>query len=118
MKHDKVNRDLIDQQAIELKRSRCIEGSLLQRIVRHLSIYVEGKDYKDLFQRLEKQHKQSDLVGRCGYFKSRGTKYRCIITGVVVRLRSADDYIIVNYIRKNGDYIIGAEIDRASFIPT
>lgn len=94
---------------------RATKGLLVQRLVRHLSTWIEGSDYKDRFLRLAKQHALSDLVGRRGYFRARGRKFDCIITGVVVRLRAADDYIIINYTTEDGDYIEGAEIDRASF---
>lgn len=96
-------------------KQRAAKGGLVQRLVRHLSTWVEGSDYKDRFLRLAAQHALSDLVGRRGYFRARGRKFDCIITGVVVRLRAADDYLIINYTAENGDYIEGAEIDRSSF---
>lgn len=94
---------------------RASKGLLVQRLVRLLSTWVEGSDYKDRFLRLAKQHALSDIVGRRGYFRARGRKFDCIITGVVVRLRTADDYLIINYTAESGDYIEGAEIARASF---
>jgi hypothetical protein len=109
----------MEDQATSSKPSRAeqraTKGLLVQRLVRHLSTWVEGSDYKDRFLRLAKQHALSDLVGRRGYFRARGRKFDCIITGVVVRLRADDDYLIINYTTEAGDYIEGAEIDRASF---
>lgn len=109
----------MEYQAISLKpfraKQRAAKGLLVQRLVRHISTWVEGSDYKDRFLRLAKQHALSDLVGRRGYFRARGRKFDCTITGVVVRLRPADDYLIINYTAEDGDYIEGAEIDRSSF---
>jgi len=109
----------MEDQATSPKQSRAgqraTKGLLVQRLVRHLLIWVEGSDYKDRFTRLAKQHALSDLVGRRGYFRASGRKFDCIITGVVVRLRAAEDYLIINYTAEDGDYIEGAEIDRASF---
>ena len=94
---------------------RATKGLLVQRLVRHFSTWIEGSDYKDRFLRLAKQHALSDLVGRRGYFRASGRKFDCIITGVVVRLRPADDYLVINYTAESGDYIEGAKIGRASF---
>jgi hypothetical protein len=109
----------MEDQATSSKPSRAeqraAKGLLVQRLVRHLSTWIEGSDYEDRFTRLAKQHALSDLVGRRGYFRARGRKFDCIITGVVVRLRPADDYLIINYTAEDGDYIEGAEIDRSSF---
>ena len=109
----------MENQATSSKPSRAEQraskGLLVQRLVRHLLIWVEGSDYKSRFLRLAAQHALSDLVGRRGYFRARGRKFDCIITGVVVRLSPAEDYLIINYTAADGDYIEGAEINRSSF---
>ena len=107
----KTENDTIDEAAPKIRR---LPSRRHLSLVRRLLVWLEGTDYKERFLRLSKQFALSDLMGMDGRFKSaRGVWHSCIVTGIVVRQRGGD-YLIVNYLAVDGEYIQGAEIPRSA----
>ena len=105
----KTENNTIDEAAPDI---RLLPSRRHLSLVRRLLVWLEGTDYKERFLRLSKQYARSDLMGMDGRFESAsGGWHSCTVTGIIVR-QHGGDYLIVNYIAEDGDYIQGAEIPR------
>lgn len=105
------------EQATPKKKRPCLRSvgrTWIRRIIRRALVYLDGCDYRDRYAKLAAHHALSDIVGRSGYFRARGRKFSCTITGVVVRM-TGGDYLIIDYVCEDGMLIRGAQIPRSSF---
>ena len=97
-------------------KNRDRKRTLLQRLVRFLSVWIEGTDYRDRYLNLAEQFALSDILLKSGRFKDARGKWRgCIVRGIVVRYYYGD-YLIIDYLDDDENMVRGAQISRDKFV--
>jgi hypothetical protein len=86
----------------------------MKKLIKKILCRLNGRDYEKEYYSLRRLYDLSEFIGRNGYFFLNKRKIPCTVVGVVTRYRY-DDYLIINYNTKSGDFVCEAEIPRSSF---